>query len=95
MITYIYYAHLASVRFEHSVCRGSLMTTYDHYIYIYIFIFPSNILTSNINGITSTKPKKSVCATKQLTQPINIRVMSQIEHITFFISSSRKIIPNI
>ena len=25
---YIYYAHLASVRFEHSVCRGSLMTTY-------------------------------------------------------------------
>ena len=28
-------AHLASVRFEHSVCRGSLMTTY---IYIYIYI---------------------------------------------------------
>ena len=26
----IYYAHLASMRFEHSVCRGSLMTTYDH-----------------------------------------------------------------
>ena len=24
------YAHLASVRFEHFVCRGSLMTTYDH-----------------------------------------------------------------
>ena len=35
MITYIYYAHLASVRFEHSVCRGSLMTTYIN-IYIYI-----------------------------------------------------------
>ena len=31
---HIYYAHLASARFEHSVCRGSLMTTY---IYIYIF----------------------------------------------------------
>ena len=30
---HIYYAHLASVRFEHSVCRGSLMT---YYIYIYI-----------------------------------------------------------
>ena len=27
MISYIYYAHLASVRFEHSVCHGSLMTT--------------------------------------------------------------------
>ena len=26
---YIYYAHLASVRFEHYVCRGSLMTTYN------------------------------------------------------------------
>ena len=25
---YVYYAHLASVRFEHSMCRGSLMTTY-------------------------------------------------------------------
>ena len=34
---YIYYAHLASVRFQHSVCRGSLMTTYI-YIYIYIYI---------------------------------------------------------
>ena len=32
----IYYAHLASVRFEHSVFRGSLMTTY---IYIYIYIY--------------------------------------------------------
>ena len=26
--TWAYYAHLASERFEHSVCRGSLMTTY-------------------------------------------------------------------
>ena len=26
-IMHIYYTHLASVRFEHSVCRGSLMTT--------------------------------------------------------------------
>ena len=25
---HIYYAHLASVRSDHSVCRGSLMTTY-------------------------------------------------------------------
>ena len=25
---HIYYAHLASVRFEHYVCRGSLLTTY-------------------------------------------------------------------
>ena len=31
----IYYAHFASARFEHSLCRGSLMTTY---IYIYICI---------------------------------------------------------
>ena len=28
----IYYAHLASVRFEHSVCHGSLMTTIYKYI---------------------------------------------------------------
>ena len=36
---YIYYAHLASVRFEHSVCRGSLMTTYI-YIYIHTYTYP-------------------------------------------------------
>ena len=30
---YIYHVHLTSVRFLHSVCRGSLMTTY----YIYFF----------------------------------------------------------
>ena len=35
--------HLASVRFEHSVCHGSLMTTYV-YIYIYIYILYVYIL---------------------------------------------------
>ena len=28
---YIYYTHLASVRFEHSLCHGSLMSTYKPY----------------------------------------------------------------
>ena len=32
------YGYLASVRFEHSVCRGSLMTT-NIYIYIYIYVY--------------------------------------------------------
>ena len=36
---YIHNAHLASVRFEHFVCHGSLMTTYTIYIYIYINIY--------------------------------------------------------
>ena len=36
------YAHLASVRFEHSVCRGSLMTTY-----IYIS-WRKNLLTFSL-----------------------------------------------
>ena len=44
---YIYNVHLASVRFEHSVCRGSLMntymTTYTYIIYIYIYINNINI----------------------------------------------------
>ena len=35
-----YPGHLASVRFEHSVCRGSLMTTYI-YIYSYTYTFPT------------------------------------------------------
>ena len=30
---------LPSVRFEHSVCRGSLMTTLYIYMYIYIYIY--------------------------------------------------------
>ena len=37
---YIHYAHLASVGFEHSVCRGSLMTTLDLFLiehgYLYL-----------------------------------------------------------
>ena len=32
--------HLTSVRFEHFVCRGSLMTTYIYiYIYIHVYIY--------------------------------------------------------
>ena len=42
---YIYYVHLTSVRLEHSVCRGSLMTTCI-YIYIYIYIYYRNIYIS-------------------------------------------------
>ena len=38
MIAYIYYPHLASVRFEHSVCRGSYIYIYI-YKYIYVFIY--------------------------------------------------------
>ena len=38
--------HLASVRFEQSVCCGSLMTTY---IYMYIYIYTYRL----INGINS------------------------------------------
>ena len=33
---HIYYAHLASVKFEHSVCHGPIMTTY---IYVCIYIY--------------------------------------------------------
>ena len=33
-----YYTHLASMRFEHSVYRGSLMTIHI-YIYIYIYVY--------------------------------------------------------
>ena len=52
MIVYIYYAHLSSSGFEHSVCRGSLMiynmkhVSVDIYIYIYIYIYMIDILFS-------------------------------------------------
>ena len=68
MITYIYYAHLASVRFEHSVCRGSLMTTYIYiyilyvnvyiYIYIYIYIYTKVLLIENVDNEQNNLFKK-------------------------------------
>ena len=33
MITHVCYAYLASVRFEHFVCRGSIITTYTYIYY--------------------------------------------------------------
>ena len=45
LTTYIYYAHLTSVVFEHSVCHESLLTSFIHTIYmlyiffIYIYIY--------------------------------------------------------
>ena len=33
------YAHLASVKFEDSVCDGSLMTTYLYYYYLCYFTY--------------------------------------------------------
>ena len=41
---HINYTYLASVKFEHSVCRGSLMTTY---IYITYILFHLYILKNN------------------------------------------------
>ena len=38
MIAYMYEAHLAFVKFEHSVFRESLITTYM-FIYVYIYIY--------------------------------------------------------
>ena len=42
--------HLASVRFEHSVCRGSLMATYI-YIYLIVFVYRTFFLNKfdNVN----------------------------------------------
>ena len=56
---HIYYAHLASVGFEHFVCRGSLMTTcnilhictYNIYIYIilhFIYIIYRHIYNNKL-----------------------------------------------
>ena len=38
-LLHIYQTHLAFVRFEHSVSRGSIMTTNIYLIFIYIFIY--------------------------------------------------------
>ena len=42
MIAYVYYTCLASMRFGHAICHGSLRTTYMYmcvYVYIYIYIY--------------------------------------------------------
>ena len=55
---HLYYSHLASVRFEHSVCRESLMITYIHiHIYIYIYIY---IHTHYYNTIIYDKYSENV-----------------------------------
>ena len=48
---HIYYTHLASVRFEHCVCCGSLMTTYiERYMYtfnnLYQFLYQFTVQLS-------------------------------------------------
>ena len=35
------YSHIASVRFENSLCHGSLMTTYLYYILYYFTYYSS------------------------------------------------------
>ena len=50
---HIYYAHLAYVRFEHSVCRRSFITTY---IYIYIYIYTCRCVTRVGEGGRSPLP---------------------------------------
>ena len=62
---HIYYAHLAFVRFEHSVCCGSLMTTCV-YIYIYIYINlkilkPFNNVLDKQNSFKNTLFTQKLC----------------------------------
>ena len=47
---HIYYVYLASVRFEHSVCRGSLMTTYICIYTLWIYSL-STLENTNENKI--------------------------------------------
>ena len=56
MMTYIYYAHLASVRFEHSVCRESLMATY-----IYIYISKKSRNTNGTLNFKTAMLKSNLC----------------------------------
>ena len=50
MYIYISYAHLASVRLEHSACHVSLMTNYIYYIYINV-LFKECHMETKINGL--------------------------------------------
>ena len=59
---HIYYVHPASVRFEHSVCCGSLMTAYIH-IYIYTPVEKSNF--SYINAIPLCNFHKKILLSKK------------------------------
>ena len=48
MITSIYYARLASMRLEHSVCRGSIMTTYIYFLIPFKWYEHPKIVCSSI-----------------------------------------------
>ena len=49
---HIYYAHLASVRFEHSVCRGSLMAAY---IYTHTHTHTTQVNFSGFHAFDNNK----------------------------------------
>ena len=60
---HIYYAHLASVTFEHSACYGSLMTTYDQYI-VYDVKFYVIMQSSGTMVILSSENKQKYISIK-------------------------------
>ena len=56
IIILLCYAHLVSVRFEHAVCRGSLMTTYIYNVpilYAFFKMFQIKIKQKDIHKILS------------------------------------------
>ena len=75
---YIYNAHLASVRFERSVCCGSLMTTYIYiYMYIYIYILQSQHINIKYStNIKSIKPKFNKIPAAVIYSKASLRVAS-------------------
>ena len=81
VILYINYAHLASVRFEHSVCCGSLVTIYIYlYIYIYIFIFiPSTVfhITMMSKILRIARPSSSAIDFSEKTSALKATMENQ------------------
>ena len=48
---HIDYAHLDSVRFENSVCHGSLIYIYDH-LYIFNFVGDTSLLKNTAKEVS-------------------------------------------
>ena len=76
---HIYYAHLSTVRFEHSVCRGSLMTTYLCIFCTYIYIINCKKCVEFRNSQTKTQKQRRTTIGKKFAPPYRICLLFMAE----------------
>ena len=80
MIAYVYYAPLASVRFEHPVCGESLMNIIYIYTHLYIYVIMKIMSPSSYhyNSFMATHALKHMLYSYTFLVPINQKVLNKL-----------------